>query len=133
MVAHDIKVIRAIRKDRVVICEADTFPIERIIVEYEEEASAMAFHRDLTEGRAAIRIEEDVSINAAPVELQEKYYALMVSGDKVRIAMLLTELWEDYGVDPERTDARETSGVRRIAIMHDDGVTPGNSHYFGPG
>ena len=76
-VAHDLKVIHAIRKDRVVICEANTFPVERIIVEYEEEALAEAFVRDLGEGRAAVRIEEDVSINAAPVKLQKKYFALM--------------------------------------------------------
>jgi len=123
LVAHEIKVISAVRKDRVVICEADTFPIERIILEYEDEALAMAFHGDLAEGRAAIKIEEDVSINAAPVKLQEKYFMLQESGDKVRLAKFLSKLWADYGVDPESTEARETSGIRRIAIMHDDGIS----------
>ncbi len=122
-IAHDIEVIRAIRKGRVVLCEADTFHVERIIVEYEEEEAAMAFIRNLELGWAAILIEEDVSINAAPVKLQKKYFALMASGDGALIEKLLTELWEHYGVDPERGDERETSGVRRIAIMHNDGVS----------
>jgi hypothetical protein len=122
-VAHDIKVIRAIRKGRVVLCEADTFHVERILVEYEEEQQAMAFVRDLELGWAAILIEEDVSINAAPVKLQRKYFALMASGDRAHMEKLLTELWEHYGVDPERGEQRETSGVRRIAIMHNDGVS----------
>jgi hypothetical protein len=122
-VAHGIEVIHAIRKDRVVICEADTFPIERILVEYEQEEEAVAFIRDLELGRAEIRIEEDVSINAAPVKLQKKYFALMASGDRARMEKLLAELWEDHGVDPEHGNERETSGVRRIAIMHDDGVS----------
>ncbi len=122
-VAHGIEVIHAIRKDRVVICEADTFPIERILVEYEEEEDAVAFIRALELARAAIRIEEDVSINAEPVKLQKKYIALMASGDRARMKRLLTELWEHYGVDPEGGNERETSGVRRIAIMHDGGVS----------
>jgi len=123
LVAHEIEVISAVRQDRVVICEADTFPIECIIVEYEDEELAMAFQRDLAEGRAAIKIEADVSINAAPVKLQKKYFMLQESGDEVRLAKLLSKLWDDYGVDPENAKARETSGVRRIAIMHDDGIS----------
>lgn len=123
LVAHEIEVISAVRKDRVVICEADTFPIERIIVEYEDEELAMAFHRDLAEGRAAIKIDEDLSINAVPAKLQKKYFTLQQSGAEVRPAKLLFKLWEDYGVDPESAKARETSGIRRIAIMHDDGIS----------
>ena len=123
LVAHEIEVTSAVRKDRVVICDAATFPIERLIVEYEEDELAIAFHRDLFERRATIRIEADVSINAAPAKLQEKYFMLQESGDEVRLVRLLSKLWEDYGVNPESTEARETSGIRRIAIMHDDGIS----------
>lgn len=123
LAAHDIKVISVVRRNRVVLCEADTFPIERIIVEYEDEELAEAFERHLAEGRAVIRIEEDVSIGAAPAKLRKRYFTLKERGDAVGLDRLLTRLWEEFGVDPECPRVRETSGIRRIAIMHDDGVS----------
>ena len=35
---------------------------------------------------------------------------------------MLTVLWEDYGIHGENPPLRETSGIKRLAIMHDDGV-----------
>ena len=35
---------------------------------------------------------------------------------------MLTILWEDYGIHGKNPPARETSGIKRLAIMHDDGV-----------
>jgi hypothetical protein len=60
--------------------------------------------------------------NAAPRELQEEYELAQVSGDKERIEEVLTILWEDYGIHGKNPPARETSGIKRLAIMHDDGV-----------
>ena len=123
LVACDIRIVSAIRRNRVVICEADTFPIERIFIEFERESLATDFQRSLEEGTSVIKIDPDSSIDAVPAKLRRKYFALIESGDTVRLTELLNELWEDYGVDPECTAVRETSGIRRIAIMHDDGVS----------
>ena len=71
---------------------------------------------------AIIALDEDTSINAAPRELQEEYELARVSGDKERIEEVLTILWEDYGIHGKNPPARETSGIKRLAIMHDDGV-----------
>ncbi len=122
-VACDIPIVSAFRQDCVVICLADTFPIERILVEFEQDSFAEAFQRDLSEGTAVIKIDEDVSINVVPVKLRRKYFALLQRGDSVQLTELLTELWENYGFDPERASLRQTCDVRRLAIMHDDGVS----------
>lgn len=123
LAAWDIHIVSAIRRNRVVICEANTFPIERIFVEFERESLATAFQRSLEEGTSVIKIDPDSSIDAVPAKLQRKYFSLKKSGHTVRLTELMNELWEDYGVDPECTAVRETSGIRRIAIMHDDGVS----------
>ena len=68
---------------------------------------------------AIIALDEDTSINAAP---QAEYELAQVSGDKERIEEVLTILWEDYGIHGKNPPARETSGIKRLAIMHDDGV-----------
>jgi hypothetical protein len=71
---------------------------------------------------ANIALDEDTSINAAPKELQEEYELALVSGDEERLEGVLTELWEEYGIHAENPPVRETSGIKRLAIMHDDGV-----------
>jgi len=121
--ACDISIVSALRQDRVVICIADTFPIERILVEFEQESLAAAFQRDLSDGTAVIKIPEDASINVVPGKLRRKYFALQQRGASVQLTELLTELWEDYGFDSERASAQQTCDIRRIAIMHDDGVS----------
>lgn len=122
-VACDILIVSALRQDCVVICLADAFPIERIVVEFAQDSLAAAFQRDLSEGTAVIKIDEDLSINVVPVKLRRKYFALLQRGDSVQLTELLTELWETYGFDPERASLRQTCDVRRLAIMHDDGVS----------
>ena len=57
-----------------------------------------------------------------PKELQEEYELALVSGDEERLEGVLTELWEEYGIHAENPPVRETSGIKRLAIMHDDGV-----------
>jgi hypothetical protein len=45
----------------------------------------------------------------------------LVSSDENRLERVLTELWEEYGIEEDAPE-RETSGIKRLAIMHDDGV-----------
>jgi hypothetical protein len=39
-----------------------------------------------------------------------------------RCAYQTIKLLEDYGIHCKNPPARETSGIKRVAIMHDDGV-----------
>lgn len=114
----------AIRKGAVLFCEADdnAFPVERIIVEFEDEPRAIEFYRDIEREVGVIQIDEDRSLNAAPEELRREYLDARSRGDVAAIEAALSELWEDYGIAPDDRTPRETSGVKRIAIMHDDGV-----------
>ena len=123
-VGGDFEVTSAIRKGAVVTCEAhdDAFPTERFVVEFESEELASNFCRNLANGGASIEIEEDRSIDAAPDELKRAYTKAKSAGDTTLLPKILEQLWEDYGIDPEDQAPRKTSGVKRIAIMHDDGV-----------
>lgn len=116
--------IRAVRTGSVVTCEADenAFPMERFVVEFESEELATAFYHSLEKETASIQIDEDLSLAAAPAELRKAYLELKDSGDKNALEAVLVELWEEYGISPEKETRRETSGVKRIAIMDDDGV-----------
>ena len=116
------EVVSMVRRGAVVLCESETFPIEKVFVEFEDEETAQAFEQSVNGGHAEIRVDEDTSINAAPDEVREEYELALVAGDPERLENILTELWEDYGINPENKDPRETSGIKRIAIMHDDGV-----------
>lgn len=117
-------VTQAIRTGPVVSCEADVnaFPLERFVVEFESEELAIAFYNALEDESALIQIDEDHSLAAAPPSLREEYLKFRDSGDKDKLEEVLTELWEDYGIEPEKEIERETSGIKRIAIMCDDGV-----------
>ena len=98
------------------------FPIEKVFVGFEDEHLAISFVGGIKTETAIIALDEDTSINAAPRELQEEYELARVSGDKERIEEVLTILWEDYGIHGKNSPARETSSIKRLAIMHDDGV-----------
>ena len=111
-----------VRKGRVVLCDCDTFPIEKVFVEFEDEDLASSFEGRVKDGTAEIVLDEDTSINAAPDELREEYELASVAGDKERLERVLTELWEEYGIHAEDPPEREASGIKRLAIMHDDGV-----------
>ena len=122
IVCGGIEIESVVRKGSVVLCDSVTFPIEKVFVEFEDEHSAISFVEGVKTGTATVALDEDTSINAAPRELQEEYELVQVSGDKERIEEVLTILWEDYGIHGENPPVRETSGIKRLAIMHDDGV-----------
>src|ERR1700730_7621365 len=122
IVCGGIEIESVVRKGSVVLCDSVTFPIEKVFVEFEDEHLAISFVEDVKTGTANIALDEDTSINAAPKELQEEYELALVSGDEERLEGVLTELWEEYGVHAENPPVRETSGIKRLAIMHDDGV-----------
>jgi hypothetical protein len=92
-----------------------------VFVEFENEDLAVAFEESVIAGSAQILLDEDTSLNAAPKELQDEYKQALVSGDKERLEEVLTELWEEYGIEVD-APARNTSGIVHLAIMHDDGV-----------
>jgi hypothetical protein len=122
IVCGGIEIESVVRKGSVVLCDSVTFPIEKVFVEFEDEHLAISFVEGVKTGTATVALDEDTSINAAPRELQEEYELVQVSGDKERIEEVLTILWEDYGIHGENPPVRETSGIKRLAIMHDDGV-----------
>ena len=117
----EVEIDSVIRKGSVVLCEAVTFPIEKVFVEFEDEDLAVSFEENVIAGTAQIVLDEDTSIDAAPKELQEEYEKALVSGDEYRLERVLAELWEEYGIEEDAPE-RETSGIKRLAIMHDDGV-----------
>jgi hypothetical protein len=46
--------------------------------------------------------------------------AAQLSGDKDRVEAILTELWEEYGIDPEKDpDQRATGGIRKLVVTDD--------------
>jgi 3D (Asp-Asp-Asp) domain-containing protein len=113
-----------VRKGAIVLCESLTFPIEKVFVEFETETLAIDFEEAIKSNTAQLILDEDTSINAAPKELREEYELALAAGNKKQVEELLTELWEEYGIhgDTNQMPDRETSGIKRLAIMHDDGV-----------
>lgn len=108
------------RKGSVLLCGTDGVEVERILIEFEDEDTARAFEVSLERG-ASIIIDDDIPLEMAPAHLQKRYWNYLDRGDNKRLNQLLTILWEKYGIDPDRP--RETSGIVRIAVMHDDGVS----------
>ena len=109
IVCGGIEIESVVRKGSVVLCDSVTFPIEKVFVEFEDEHLAISFV-------------EGIKTETAIIALQEEYELAQVSGDKERIEEVLTILWEDYGIHGKNPPARETSGIKRLAVMHDDGV-----------
>lgn len=116
-----------IRKGSVLLCVTDGVDVERILIEFEDEDTARAFEASLENG-ASIVIDEDTSLERAPVFLQSRYWHYLETGNEKRLNQLLTILWERYGIDPDSDRVRETSGIVRIAVMHDDGVSAYGFH-----
>ena len=94
-----LEIESVVRKGSVVLCDSVTFPIEKVFVEFEDEDLAVSFEECVKDGTARIVLDEDTSINAAPKELQEEYELALVSGDEERLEGVLTELWEEYGIE----------------------------------
>ena len=116
-----------IRKKSVLLCTSDGVYLERILIEFEDEDTAKAFE-DSLEDRARIVIDEDTSLERAPEFLQNRYWHYLETGNEKRLNQLITILWERYGIDPDPNRPRETSGIIRIAVMHDDGVSAYGFH-----
>lgn len=116
-----------IRKESVLLCVTDGVDVERILIEFEDEDTAIAFEASLEEG-ASIVIDEDTSLERAPAFLQNRYWHYLETGNEKRLNQLITILWERYGIDPDPERPRETSGIIRIAVMHDTGVSAYGFH-----
>jgi hypothetical protein len=119
-----VEIETMLRKGTVVFCEAGgmTVDFEKVIVEFETEDLAEEFEEAVKIGTARIVLDEDRSINAAPKEIQEEWGLALVSENEERLEALRKELWEDFGLYAENPPVRETSGIKRLAIMHDHGV-----------
>lgn len=116
-----------IRKKSVLLCTSDGVYLERILIEFEDEDTAKVFE-DSLEDRARIVIDEDTSLERAHVFLQNRYWHYLETGNEKRLHQLITILWERYGIDPDPNRPRETSGIVRIAVMHDHGVSAYGFH-----
>lgn len=103
-----------------VMCRGGGRDVELILLEFEDSGLAARFEHELESG-ATIYVEEDYTLNAAPKELQEEYQLALTSGDKDWLEAVLTELWEDYGVDLHKDRReRETGGIRKLVAITDD-------------
>jgi hypothetical protein len=115
-----------VREGRVVLCNADrqTQDFEKLLVEFESQYLAINFEAAVKDWTASIILEEDTSINAAPKEIQQEWEVALVAGNQEALEALRKELWEDFGIHApdEPAPVRETSGIKRLAIMHDHGV-----------
>ena len=116
-----------IRKESGLLCVTDGVDVERILIEFEDEDTAKGFEASLEAG-ARIVIDEDTSLERAPAFLQNRYWHYLETGNAKRLHQLITILWERYGIDPNPDRLRETSGIIRIAVMHDDGVSAYGFH-----
>jgi hypothetical protein len=124
MACSGVSIGSAVRKETILLCESDDVDIERILIEFDDEETAQDFERALEDNAACIIIDEDTSLDAAPEELRNEYLLCQAAGNKKR----QDELWEEYGINPEKDEPRETSGIKRIAIMHDTGVSAYGFH-----
>ena len=123
MACSGVSIGSAIRKGTILLCESDDVDIERILIEFEDEETARYFETTLEDNKARIVIDEDTSLDAAPEDLRNEFLLCEAAGNKKRLEELLDELWEEYGITPFKNKPRETSGIKRIAVMHDTGVS----------
>jgi hypothetical protein len=121
-VCTSFEVASLLRNGAKVYVRSAEFPIEKIVFEFEDQKLAEAFENAVQRGTAEIVIDEDVSLQAAPVDLRNEYLETKAKRDHAKLEELLSVLWEEYGIDPDSKRPRETSGIVRLAIMHDDGV-----------
>ncbi|MCE0499514.1 MAG: hypothetical protein LV481_16360 [Methylacidiphilales bacterium] len=123
MACSGVSIGSVVRKGNVLLCESDDVDIERIMIEFEDEEIAQDFERALENNAARIIIDEDTSLDAAPEELRNEYLLCEAAGNQERLEELHKELWEEYGIHPDKDEPRKTSGIKRIAVMHDTGVS----------
>jgi hypothetical protein len=102
-----------------VMCRGGGADVELILLEFEDSGLAARFELELGSG-ATIYVEEDYTLNAAPKELQEEYQLAQLSGDEDRLEEVLTELWEECGVNPDKDPGeRETGGIQKFVAITD--------------
>jgi hypothetical protein len=113
--AGEIKIAAMTRHQSFVVCCDES--LEKLIIEFEDEYLAELFAEAVEAGVAEIFMEEDFSLDAVSDETKLEYELVKLSGDEERLEKLLKALWEEDGIDPERTRPREMSGIKRIAIV----------------
>jgi hypothetical protein len=123
MACSGVSIGSTVRKGNVLLCESNDVDVERILIEFEDKETAQHFERALENDAACVIIDEDTSLDAAPEELRDEFLLCEAAGNKSRLEEILDELWEEYGISPYKKQERETSGIKRIAVMHDDGVS----------
>ena len=115
--AGEIEIGEMTRHQRFVVCIACDEGLEKLIIEFESELLAGRFADAVEAGTAEILIEEDFSLDAIGEEAKLEYELAEISGDEERLEKLLKILWEEDGIDPERTRPREISGIKQILIV----------------
>jgi hypothetical protein len=109
--AGEIEIAEMTRHRRFVVCIARDESLEKLIIEFEDEYLAESFAEAVEADIAEIFIEEDFSLDAVSEETKLEYELAKLSGDEERLEKLLKALWEEDGIDPERTRPREMSGI----------------------
>ena len=115
--AGEIEIVEMTRHRRFVVCIACDEGLEKLIIEFQDGYLAESFAEAVEAGAAEIFIEEDFSLDAICEEAKLEYELAKLSGDEERVEKLLKALWEEDGIDPERTRPREMSGIKRIVIV----------------
>ena len=115
--AGEIEIAEMTRHQSFVVCIACDESLEKLIIEFENELLAARFADAVEAGTAEIFIEDDFSLDALGEEAKLEYELAKISGDEERLEKLLKILWEENGIDPERTCPREMSGIKRIIIV----------------
>ena len=105
------------RSGSMVVCETLDEDVRKLIIEFEDESDARGFENAVHSGRARIEIEENFSMETVNDEMKLEYELAKMSGDKDRLEAVLKELWEGDGIDPDRTEPRKMSGIKRIVTV----------------
>jgi len=121
MACSGISIGSYVRKGNILLGESDYVDVERLLIEFDDEETAQNFERALMNDVACVIIDEDTSLDAAPEDLRNEFLLCESAGNKNRLEEILDELWEDYVIKPYNTEPRETSGIKRVAVMHDGG------------
>ena len=120
--AGEIEIAEMTRHRRFVVWIACDESLEKLIIEFEHEYLAERFAEAVEAGTAEVFIEEDFSLGAIGEKAKLEYELAKLSGDEERLEKLLKALWEEDGIDPERTRPREMSGIKRIVIVQHGSV-----------
>ena len=101
--AGELEIAEMTWHQRFVVCIACDESLEKLIIEFENEFLVGRFADAVEAGTAEILIEDDFSLDALGEEAKLEYELAKLSGDEERVEKLLKALWEEDGIDPERT------------------------------